>query len=317
MAKVFFSYSHKDEGARNELEKHLAILKREGAIETWHDRRIPVGADLDNVIDQNLIESNLCLLLVSPDFLASEYCYSMEMKKALEMRQQHATWVIPIILDHCDWQNTPLGGLLACPTDGKPVSDYPNPNRAFNEITHAIRDVIRSIASAESTKGASEPERMPDTSAAVSEPRITEVARSGNLRIKKEFSDYDRDTFKKSAFEYMVKFFRNSLQELSSRNTGIRFSFEKEANKFSATLYRGGKEIAACLVINRAGSSSWRGITYSFDRSESSINSSLDVEDDGYSLFLVPMFNMTGASTRLSEEGAAEFYWAMLVEHLQ
>ena len=94
MVKVFFSYSHDDETARNELEKHLAVLKRQGSIETWYDRRILAGADLDNEIDKKLTESNLVLLLVSPDFLASDYCYSVEMEKAFEMKNQGVAWIV-------------------------------------------------------------------------------------------------------------------------------------------------------------------------------------------------------------------------------
>ncbi|MFC1792721.1 hypothetical protein ACFL3Q_03950, partial [Planctomycetota bacterium] len=62
---------------------------------------------------------------------------------------------------------------------------------------------------------------------------------------------------------------------------------------------------------------SWGGITYSSNKSDSGINSSLNVEDDGYSLFLVPMLNMTGSNDNLSKKGAAEFYWSMLIEQLQ
>jgi hypothetical protein len=112
MIIVFFAYSHNDETYRNELEKHLSVLKRQGFIETWHDRRIVAGDGLENEIDQNLVDSNLVLLLISPDFLASDYCYSKEMKKALKMRSEGVAWVIPIILEHCDWKNTPLKELL-------------------------------------------------------------------------------------------------------------------------------------------------------------------------------------------------------------
>ena len=95
------------------------MLKRQGFIETWYDRRILAGAEFGNEIDQRLTESNLVLLLVSPDFLASDYCYSLEMEKALEMKRQGEAWIIPIVLEHCDWKNTPLKDLLACPNDGK------------------------------------------------------------------------------------------------------------------------------------------------------------------------------------------------------
>lgn len=317
MVKVFFSYSHQDETNRNELEKHLAVLKRERLIETWHDRRILAGASLGSEIDQNLVEANLLLLLVSPDFLASDYCYSMEMRKALEMRGQGIAWVIPIILDHCDWRSTPLRDLLACPKDGTPIADYPNPNKAFSEVTHEIRRVIQEITSTQMANGKSSAQSRQDVSAHECKPTVVDKARSGNLRIKREFSDYDRDTFKKNTFDYMAKFFNNSLEELKTRNYDIRFTFEREGIRLSATVYRSGKEIARCTVVNRGRGNSWQGITYSHGRDENSINSSLNVEDDGYSLFLIPMVNMSGEKERLSEKGAAELYWSMFIEQLQ
>jgi hypothetical protein len=317
MVKVFFSYSHNDEADRNELEKHLAILKRENLIETWHDRRILAGADLGNEIDQNLVESNLVLLLVSPDFLASDYCYSKEMQKALKMKSEGVTRIIPIILEHCDWKNTPLKDLRACPQDGKPVSDYPNPNKAFNEITNDIRRVIDEILVKQTKipKPISKDNGLAPESQ--SKPVVVDNIRSGNLRIKKVFTDYEKDTYKKDAFEYIEKYFNNSLEELKGRNSDINYMIDKEANRFYATVYRSGSEIASCLIVNRVGSNSWGGITYSHDKNDNSVSSSLNVEDDGYSLFLIPMYSMTGNREKLSKKGAAEFYWNILIERLQ
>jgi len=317
MVKVFFSYSHNDETERNELEKHLAILKRQGLIETWYDRRILAGKDLNKEIDQNLLESNLFLLLVSPDFLASDYCCSNEMQKALEMRSQGIAWVIPIILEHCDWKNTPLKDLRACPQDGKPVSDYPNPNKAFNEIVQEIRKVIDEISKKQDEANKTLSKKSCVTPESTSKPIVVDNIRSSNLRIKKKFTDYEKDTFKKNTFEYIEKYFNNSLEELIMRNPDIKYMFEKGENRFYATIYRSGSEIASCLIINRVGSDSWGGITYSNDRNDNSINSSLNVEDDGYRLFLIPMLGMTGNKEKLSEKGAAEFYWGMLIERLQ
>ena len=317
MVKVFFSYSHNDETDRNELEKHLAVLKRQGLIDTWYDRRILAGASLNQEIDQNLLESNLVLLLVSPDFLESDYCYSNEMQKALEMRSHSIAWVIPIILEHCDWKNTPLKNLLACPQDGKPVSDYPNPNKAYNEIVQDIRGVIDEISEKlpKTKKAASKESSI--TPVSKSKPVVVDNIRSSNLRVKRKFTDYEKDTFKQNAFEYIAKYFNNSLEELKQRNPDIKYIFDKEANRFYATIYRSGSEIASCLIINRVGSVSWGGITYSHNKNDSGINSSLNVEDDGYSLFLVPMLGMTGNEEKLSEKGAADYYWSMLIERLQ
>jgi hypothetical protein len=317
MVSVFFSYSHSDEGSRNELEKHLAMLKRQGLIAAWHDRRILAGEKLDQEIDQSLIEADLVLLLVSPDFLASEYCYSREMNKALEMRGQGRAWVIPIILEHCDWRQSPLGELLACPKDGKPVADYPNPNKAFNEITQEIRRVVEGIESKRSRTATAEPASAPSDSPADSAPIIVDKPRSGNLRIKKEFSDYEKDTFRAGAFEYIATFFRNSLRELKERNPKIDFTIRGEQKEFTVVLYRSGSQIAACQIANRNGGYSLEGISYSYGLEGNGMNALLSVEDDGYNLFLTPTFGMMGGDEKFSYAGAAEHYWRMFIEPLQ
>ena len=91
MVSLFFSYSHRDEEFRDELEIHLAMLKREGSISAWHDRRIDAGAKLHDDISEHLETANIILLLVSPSFLASDYCYEREMTRALE-RQKKTAW---------------------------------------------------------------------------------------------------------------------------------------------------------------------------------------------------------------------------------
>ena len=85
MVTLFFSYSHKDEELRNELETHLALLKRQGVISSWHDRRITAGSDLNQAISSELESSQIILLLVSAHFLASDYCYEKEMNGDVEV----------------------------------------------------------------------------------------------------------------------------------------------------------------------------------------------------------------------------------------
>src|SRR5262249_6285750 len=119
MATLFFSYSHRDEDLRDELETHLAALKRQGVIETWHDRRIGAGQEVDNTISEHLEDADIILLLVSPYFIASDYCYDVEMARAMERHDAKLARVIPVILHPCDWHNLPFGKLLATPKDGK------------------------------------------------------------------------------------------------------------------------------------------------------------------------------------------------------
>ncbi len=82
--EIFFAYSHKDEELRDELEKHLSVLKRSALIKTWHDRKISPGWELHRELDKHLNTAHLILLMISSDFLASDYCYDVEMKRAIQ-----------------------------------------------------------------------------------------------------------------------------------------------------------------------------------------------------------------------------------------
>ncbi len=99
--KIFFSYSHKDEAFRDKLDVQLSTLKYEGLIETWHDRCITAGSPLDQRINARLEEADIILLLVSPDFLASQYCYGLEVTRALKRSESGNVRVIPVILRPC------------------------------------------------------------------------------------------------------------------------------------------------------------------------------------------------------------------------
>ena len=109
MIRRFLSYSNQDEDLRNELEKHLAALRRDGVIDIWQDRRIGPGDEFDREISNQLESADIVLLLVSSDFLHSDYCYDIEMKRALERQTEGSARVIPVILRPCDWQKTLLG----------------------------------------------------------------------------------------------------------------------------------------------------------------------------------------------------------------
>ena len=85
--EIFYSYSHKDEALRDELEKHLGILKRRGIITDWHDRRIGAGKEWEGAIDRHLESAKVILLLISSDFIASDYCYDIEMKRAMQRHE--------------------------------------------------------------------------------------------------------------------------------------------------------------------------------------------------------------------------------------
>ncbi len=312
MRKIFFSYSHKDEELRNQLETHLAMLKHEGAIQTWHDRRIVVGDEFEGEIDRNLESADIVLLLVSADFLASRYCYDIEVRRAVERAQVGECKTIPIILRPCDWHSAPFGKLLAAPADGKPITKWADRDEAFLDVVRQIRNALG--------------DKVPLKRREVTRTRPTvrsDWPRSSNLRTRREFSDVEKDKFLADTFEYMYRFFENSLSELKLRNEGVEGTFTRiDADSFRVSLYRGGKSQGGCLIrISRKGDAFGQGITYSNNASnrDNSFNESLSVETGEQDMFLRPLMSSVrgGTGEHLSQDGASEYFWAMLVEPLQ
>lgn len=144
--EVFFSYSHKDEDLRDELSKHLAMLKRQHFITAWHDRRIGAGKEWENEIDERLNSADIILLLISSDFLASDYCYDVEVKTAMKRHDDGEARVMPVILRPVDWKGAPFGKLQALPRDARPVTDWSNRDEAFLNIAQGIRVAAGELA---------------------------------------------------------------------------------------------------------------------------------------------------------------------------
>jgi serine/threonine protein kinase len=142
---VFISYSHKDDKLRHSLSNHLRPLERQGLIDQWHDRKITAGQEWKGEIDQRMESSQMILLLVSPDFVASQYCYDNEMKRALERHERKESRVVPIILRPVDWHQSPFGKLQALPRDGKAVTLWTNRDEAFSAIAQDLRQAASEI----------------------------------------------------------------------------------------------------------------------------------------------------------------------------
>ncbi len=140
--KVFYCYAHKDKLLRDKLENHLEPLRRSGQVVAWYDRELLPGALWETEIDKHLNSSDIILLLISPSFLASDYCYGVEMRRALERHESGEARVIPIILRPADWEKTPLRKIQALPTGGKPITKWPNRDDAFLNVAIGIGKVI-------------------------------------------------------------------------------------------------------------------------------------------------------------------------------
>jgi len=143
--KVFISYSHNDEPLKNELIKHLSILKREKVISIWHDRELSPGTEWDKQINDNLKIADIILLLVSSDFIASEYCWGVEVEIAIARHNAGDARVIPVILRSVMWQSAPFAKLQALPTNAKPVKSWTHEDDAFTNITEGIRDAAKDL----------------------------------------------------------------------------------------------------------------------------------------------------------------------------
>jgi CBASS immunity sensor of nucleotide second messenger signals/TIR domain-containing protein len=143
--ELFYSYAHADEKLRDELEKHLSLLKRQGFIAGWYDREIGAGREWDREIDTHLDSAGIILLLISPDFMASDYCFDIEVKRAMERHEAGEARVIPVILRRVDWHGAEFGKLQALPRDGKPVTQWSDRDAAFYEIAQGIRKVIEEL----------------------------------------------------------------------------------------------------------------------------------------------------------------------------
>lgn len=314
MIELLMSYSHRDEAMRDELECHLAPLKREGILSLWHDRRILAGDEFDHTISTHLDSAGIILLLVSPYFLASEYCNDVEVARALERHAMGTARVIPVILHPCDWKRMPFGKLLAAPTDGRPVSKYTNLHEAYLDIVKSIRRAASELGGARSA-----PQAAPRAPVQTGRREPANSPRSSNLRIHKGFSDHDRAQFRDATFEYIVNYFEASLRELCDRNAELANNCRRvDANTFTAAVYLNGAEKSACSIRMNT---QFGDLAYGYGNrlSMNSCNEWLSIEHDGHlpSLRAAGMSMRTDSKANMTQEGAAEYLWSMFIEPLQ
>ncbi len=145
--KVFISYAHEDDKWRIELEKHLSNLQNQGLISNWSDRQISAGAEWEAEINRNLEAAQIILLLISSAFMASDFCYSKELERAIERHNAGEARVIPIIVRYVDWDGAPFEKLQAVPTDGKPIvsSKWDSTDQAFVNVIRYIRKAVKEL----------------------------------------------------------------------------------------------------------------------------------------------------------------------------
>lgn len=155
---IFLSYSHEDEELMNLVRKHLVVYDRQGLIRKWWDRKLTAGAKFDGSIRHELTHSDIILLFVSASFLASDYCYEVEMKQALKQHESGQSVVVPVILRPCGWKAAPMiGDLLALPRDARPLVLWPDKDEAANNVADGVMGIVAELHAKTMSRGAQTP----------------------------------------------------------------------------------------------------------------------------------------------------------------
>jgi hypothetical protein len=143
--RVLVSYARRDIEFFKELSAHLSILQRKGTIELWHEGRIRAGEKWDETIKTQTRQASIFILLVSPEFLSSDFVWGWELTDVLERQKRGEVVVIPVIVRPCLWRESPIGSLQVLPSDGRPVASSLNPDRVWVELTRYIEKSAKQL----------------------------------------------------------------------------------------------------------------------------------------------------------------------------
>jgi hypothetical protein len=308
---AFISYAHADAKALDRLHKHLAMLKREGTLNAWTDHAILPGDRVDGAISAQLEQSTVFVALVSPDYLASRYCYEKEFERALALSQAGRMRIVPVILEPCDWLSSPLKDFLALPKDGLAVSGWANQNNAYLDVVTGLRRILTSP-----TEG---PGFAPAPGSAAAAPLVS-VGRQP--RIRQDFDAIQRADFADKTFAVIQEYFRLSCEELG-RIEDLRARFEQmDATAFTCTVVNRGRKGAEAHITVRNGKGRSMGfggdISYVNQRyaDSNTSNGSIRVDHDDYAMFLaMDLFSSSDRNKeKITPEQAAARLWTEFVK---
>ena len=307
---AFISYSHADEKYLERLHKHMALLQRERAIETWTDHQIVPGGKLDGEVAKALERSDVFIALVSPDYLASNYCYDKEFEVALRMAESGQLNILPVIVEPCDWLSSPFSQFLALPKDGKPISEWTNSNVAYLDVVSGIRRVVSSGAaqSAEIDKGVG---------------FATSTSSGRRIKIKQEFDSIQKSEFTDQAFGVISDYFRNSCDEINGIED-LRAKFHRMSDgSFTCTVVnrgiKGGREAHITVHNSKGRRHHFGDINYVFEAHADSgtSNGAIRVAADDYNMYLTLGFGgmMGRDESKYDAPQAAEALWLEFIGH--
>ena len=286
--KAFISYSHRDAVALDRLHTHLAPLCSEGLINAWFDREILAGGSIDAEITKELESCDLFLMLVSPDFLASDYCVNIEMERALERHNYDGAPVIPIIVEPCAWTSSPLSRFRALPRDGKPISEWTNQNSAYLDVVQELRRILETRRDTVSVI-----ERTP-----FSEGTMDTQPVSPSYRIKKDFDEIHRSEFRETAFATIRGYFQQQI-DLINTIDDLRGRFVSYgSSSFGCTIVNRAREwnrgTVHITVHSKNGRIGLGDISYSFSENAApnTANGIFHIDSDDYKLYLINTYRL-------------------------
>jgi hypothetical protein len=251
-------------------------------------------------------KARFCVMFLSAAY-AKKAWTRHEMQAAQERAfRENEAYILPVRLDD-----------TAIPGIGETVAYLDLRRESVEEVAQIAAEKIRGARS----RGAADKgqAQLPAASAAAAP-----AAQKGKLRLKKQFTEQDRDNFLEAAYEVIAKYFEESLTGLAAENPGFVGKFRKvNANHFTAVIYRNGKNVGQCGIrLGGLGGGFTNQIVYSNDpNATNSMNEGVSVANDGEEMFLnaLGMSSFMGPQQkdRLTPHDAAELFWGILTAPLQ
>lgn len=303
---AFISYSHVDEKHLERLHKHMAMLQRDGTIETWSDHKILPGGKVGQEIDKSLSRSGLFIALVSPDYLASNYCYEKEFQQALAMETAGKLRIVPVILEPCDWLSSPFREFLALPKDGKAISEWTNHNVAYLDVVNGLRRVVQAD--------------KPVASPTAGKASMNAPTAMGRLKVRQEFDSIQRSDFADETFAAIRDYFRSSCSELNGLDDlKAKFEIMSDTAFTCMVVNRGmmrGRGEAHITVRNDKGRNHFGDLSYVYQphAEPGTSNGSIRVEADDYNLYLTMNDFMSREDAKYDAQQVAEALWLDFVK---
>jgi hypothetical protein len=313
--KLFISYSHHDADLLGELRVHLRPYERSGVVEPWFDGFLIPGDDFDKEVRKALAASDFIGLLVTPRFLASDYCVDVEMEDAIRRHLEGKARVVPIIAKPCAWKTTSLSKVLATPTDGLPITKWSDADEAWEIVG---RDLAKA-AGADSAKPRAAPAMSAARADVVRERTPPPLQAGFSLPRSSKPTDQDIDDFRHEAFDRIAQLFELSLSRVGDGVTG-RFR-RLDANRFTVTLYRNGTKTTSCTIFTGGDFFGSRGIAYNGkdDGATNTMSEELVVEVGEQGLGLVTHMGRAfgrGEDKPMTPDNGAAHLWKLLTERL-